>query len=111
MPGNPFYQSQAWRDLRRAALTRDHYRCTICSVSVAGKGQARVDHIRRISDGGAPLDIDNVRTLCITHDAQGHREKGSGSTERQEVMAGCTDDGMPLDPQHPWYRTASLDLT
>jgi len=106
MPGNPFYQSAAWKALRRQALKRDGHRCTVCKVSVAGKGQARVDHIKRIKDGGAPLNINNVRVLCVEHDAQSHREKGTGSTHRDErfVITGCDATGLPLDPNHPWRR-------
>jgi 5-methylcytosine-specific restriction endonuclease McrA len=88
------------------ALQRDGYRCIICGADVSGPGAARVDHIRRVSDGGAFFDLANVRTLCISHDAQSHREKGSGAPSREERFAitGCDVSGMPLDPAHPWRR-------
>jgi 5-methylcytosine-specific restriction endonuclease McrA len=104
LPGNPFYQTPEWRALRLACLKRDGYRCVVCHTSVVGKGQARVDHIKRISDGGAPLELSNVRTLCVLHDNQSHREKAGGGGQRVErfVIKGCDAQGWPLDPNHPW---------
>src|SRR5574338_1233005 len=43
---DPFYLSPEWKILRLAALRRDRWRCVICGVSIAGKGQATVDHIK-----------------------------------------------------------------
>jgi 5-methylcytosine-specific restriction protein A len=106
MPANPFYFTPEWRALRGAVLRRDRYRCVVCGADVSGKGQARVDHIRRIQDGGARLDPANMRTLCILHDNQSHREKGTGSPKRDErfTLPGCDSSGFPLDPKHPWGR-------
>jgi len=106
MPGESFYFSPEWRALRAAVLRRDGYRCVVCGADVSGRGRARVDHIRRVKDGGALLDPSNCRTLCPTHDAQGHREKGTGTRRRDERFAitGCTPSGKPLNPAHPWNR-------
>lgn len=104
---DPFYLSAAWKALRRQALKRDGYRCTVCRCDVSGRGQSRVDHIKpRRTHPQLALDLNNVRTLCPQHDNQGHREKGSGGTERIErfVITGCSEDGMPADPDHPWNR-------
>jgi len=102
----PLYSSAVWRALRLVVLRRDGYRCVVCGISVAGKGQARVDHIVRVTDGGARLDAANCRTLCASCDNQAHREKGSGSPQRDERFSieGADLSGRPLDPMHPWNR-------
>lgn len=102
-----FYLSPEWRALRKACLARDGYRCVICHISVAGKGQARVDHILpRKTHPHLELTLGNLRSLCAAHDNQGHREKGSGRTARDErmVIRGVDPRGFPLDPQHPWAK-------
>jgi len=53
--------------IRRAVLERDGYRCVQCG----GPGALEVDHVVRIEDGGAPLDMANMQTLCRAH----HLEK------------------------------------
>ena len=52
--------SRAWDRVRRAALSRDNYRCVRCGMP----GDLEVHHIRRLEHGGAPLALANVRTLC-----------------------------------------------
>jgi 5-methylcytosine-specific restriction enzyme A len=99
---DPIYLSAQWQRLRKLILRRDDYRCVVCGVDVSAPGAARVDHIRRVTEGGAPFDPGNLRTLCVTHDAQAHREKGTGSRERDERFGGCDASGLPLDPRHPW---------
>jgi 5-methylcytosine-specific restriction endonuclease McrA len=103
---DPFYRSREWRAVRKMVLRRDNYRCVICGVDVTGCGEARVDHIVRVRDGGALLDPANLRTLCVLCDGQGHREKGSRGSHRHEkfVITGCDPSGMPLDPRHFWNR-------
>lgn len=101
---DPFYTSMAWRKVRAAVLRRDDYRCVICRYDVSASGAARVDHIIRRSDGGADLDMDNLRTLCTVHDRQSHREKTSSSTSRIERFGGCDANGLPLDPRHHWRK-------
>lgn len=55
-----FYSSAAWRAARAAALARDGYRCTECGRA----GRLEVHHVKAMGDGGAPLDVDNLKTLC-----------------------------------------------
>ena len=100
---DPFYLTNQWRALRLFVLRRDGYRCIICGVGVTGVGQARVDHIRAIKDGGAALDPVNLRTLCVRCDAQAHREKGHGGP-RDSRFSGNDSRGWPIDRSHPWYR-------
>jgi 5-methylcytosine-specific restriction endonuclease McrA len=93
------YVSAEWRRFRAMILARDGYRCVICGINVAGPGQARVDHIKRVNDGGAVFDPANVRTLCVLHEQQSHREKGTGAPYRQErfQLVGCDVSGMPFN--------------
>ena len=101
-----FYDSPEWKALRRLALIRDGYRCTICRCSVHGKGKARVDHIHSIHDRpDLALVLSNLRVLCASCDNQSHREKGSKSAvgrKERFIIRGCTADGLPLDQNHPW---------
>ena len=102
---DPFYTSQAWRDLRRRALARDGYRCVVCHRSIAAPGAARVDHIKpRSTHPHLGLVLANLRSLCAEHDNQSHREKGRGGGPRDErfVIRGCDAGGWPADPQHHW---------
>ena len=95
------YSSPEWRRLREFVLERDGHRCTVCGIPVRGKGEARVDHARRISDGGAPFDPINLRTFCVLHDNQSHREKGTGALLREErfELTGCDLSGVPFTRQ------------
>jgi len=55
-----------WDTVRELALKRDDYQCQACWTPEykLGVGQLEVDHIVPISQGGAPLDPRNLRTLC-----------------------------------------------
>jgi hypothetical protein len=47
--------------------------------------------------------IDNIRTLCLSHDAQVKEQRsGSSSTRKQGGVfrvKGCDDEGWPYDPR------------
>jgi 5-methylcytosine-specific restriction endonuclease McrA len=106
-----FYLSPQWRSLRAATVRRDRHRCVVCGCDVSRRGEARVDHIQpRSTHPHLALDPANCRTLCRLHDAQGHREKGSGVTQRDErfVISGSDASGMPLDPGHLWNRLRAI---
>lgn len=55
---NPFYWSEVWRATRRTQIDIEPL-CRRCDVL----GQ-EVDHIVPIEQGGAPLEFDNLQTLC-----------------------------------------------
>ncbi len=76
MPGDPFYQAPAWRELRKRALKRDRYRCVLCGADLRKLGTSRVDHIlprRRRPD--LELVLSNLRSLCAPCDNQQAVEK------------------------------------
>ena len=58
-----FYQSRRWRSLRALKLQKD----PLCEESMR-KGvlvpAQMVDHIVPINKGGAPLDLNNLQSLC-----------------------------------------------
>lgn len=101
-----FYDTPAWKAVRRLALIRDGYRCTVCGCCVRGKGQARVDHIHGITERpDLALALSNLRTLCPACDNQAHREKRSNDKIKRNarfVIKGCDSNGTPLDKDHPW---------
>lgn len=103
---NGFYDTPQWKALRKAALIRDGYRCTVCGCCVRGKGQARVDHILSIAERpDLALVLSNLRTLCAEHDNQAHREKPSNHKTKRNarfVIKGSDSNGMPIGSTHPW---------
>ena len=52
--------SRAWARVRRMALDRDNWRCTVCGSPV----ELEVHHIRPLNQGGSALALGNVETLC-----------------------------------------------
>jgi 5-methylcytosine-specific restriction endonuclease McrA len=99
MPGDRFYHTMEWQNLRAAALRRDGYRCTVKGCSARA---THVDHVISRRDGG-PDVLSNLRSLCKQHDNQvmqgpdGKRRSGG-----RPFLKGCDADGMPLDPAHWW---------
>ena len=82
-----FYQTKDWYRVRALILRRDAHRCVICSMNVRGKGLARVDHIKPLRE--APelaLDMNNLRTLCVSCDNKRHSEKRR-TKNYQEISA------------------------
>jgi len=94
-----FYLSREWRELRAAALERDRYCCVVPGCAQPAKV---VDHIVSRRAGG-PDALQNLRSLCVGHDAQvkelsdGRRRNGG-----KLRVKGVDAEGMPLDPGHPW---------
>lgn len=72
-PTDPFYRSQAWKNLRKAALIRDHYLCRRCKRRAANT----VHHVLpREEYPERSLDLDNLESLCARCHNQEHPEKG-----------------------------------
>src|SRR5262245_19382627 len=107
MPGDPFYYSKAWRELRLRALRRARYRCQHCHAHVIQSGGARIDHV--IPRKQAPelaLQITNVRVLCPRCDNRRHAEKVSGEpgTVARADLGAANADGIPTHPTHHWNK-------
>ncbi len=58
-----FYQSRRWRILRALKLQNDPL-CEECMKKGVLVPAQMVDHIVPINKGGAPLDINNLQSLC-----------------------------------------------
>lgn len=58
-----------WARARRAALTRDGWRCTVCSRP----GRLEVHHLTPLEDGGEPYALENLATLCRQCHLDHHR--------------------------------------
>jgi 5-methylcytosine-specific restriction enzyme A len=98
---DPFYKSGIWKQLRAAALKRDHYTCV---VPGCGRRAVVVDHVKRRRDGGADA-LSNLRSLCDMHDRQlKERPGGKRGNRGTPYIKGCDARGRPLDPNHPWNR-------
>jgi 5-methylcytosine-specific restriction protein A len=107
---DPFYFSQAWRALRRVVLDRDGWHCVGCGASVAGKGQARIDHLTPKAEAPAlARNPHNLRTLCPYCDGQAHREKGRPGSPRDEriVRRGADADGWPASNREVMRKTSA----
>jgi len=100
------YGSLAWKRLRLATRRRDRFRCVVCGADVSALGAARSDHIISVYERpDLALVASNIRTLCVEHDNQAHREKGHGKArDARFVNRGADASGMPRDPAHPWYK-------
>jgi len=62
----PFYVSLEWRELMRQIILERGGRCEDPAHDPAQPGDAWLfgDHIRELSDGGAPLDRSNIMLRC-----------------------------------------------
>ena len=62
-----FYHTTAWRRLRRAALSRDHYVCQAClrNGTRPPHTATEVHHKKPLEDfPELALDLDNLESLC-----------------------------------------------
>ena len=64
--GAKFYHSVQWRRLRNWHINQ-HPLCVMCRESDRATIADVVDHIDEIRDGGAPLDANNLQSLCHSH--------------------------------------------
>jgi hypothetical protein len=100
MADHGYYQTPHWRRLRRLALQRDNYTCTVAGC---GRAAGPVDHIETRPPVGRPTPadrLDNLRSLCVTHDAQIKEHRGPNGAIRRgrggrPVVRGCDAQGWP----------------
>ena len=86
---DPFYRTQAWRQLR-AECIKLH---PTCATAGCGQRSRVADHVIPRSKGGADA-LHNLRGLCITC----HNQRRHGGEPRAWVAS----DGRPRDPGHWW---------
>ena len=95
MAQHGYYWSAHWRALRKAALERDGYRCT---VEGCGRRANYVDHILtrpRVNEPTPEDRLDNLRSLCSSHDAQIKEHKSGRGRNGVAIVKGCNAAGWP----------------
>jgi hypothetical protein len=92
-----YYSTAHWLGLRAEALARDGYHCTIAGCI---RPATIVDHIetRPRCSWPTPADrLDNLRSLCATHDGEMKERRGrAGSIRGQARRRAVGADGWPL---------------
>lgn len=70
-----------------------------------------VDHVVPISEGGPPYpDHDGLASYCPScHSAKTARGTEAGAAATSKPRRGCDQNGMPLDPSHPWAESLRAD--
>ena len=93
---DPFYGTQAWKNLARKVRARDGYRCTLCGVDVRKKYSGHVDHIIPLKQRpDLAMDMSNLTTLCAHH----HNSTKQREERRGEPQPVINADGYPPDWQ------------
>jgi 5-methylcytosine-specific restriction endonuclease McrA len=101
MPGDPFYKTDEWQNLRASALKRDKHTCTVRGCHHRA---FVVDHIVSRARRGADA-LPNLRSLCRMHDNQTKEDaQGKRRSNGKMTVTGCDANGMPLDPSHWWMK-------
>ena len=98
------YDSIRWRQLRAVKLARSPM-CEECLTMGRDVPATDVDHVVAIANGGGALDLANLRSLCRKCHSRktAEMDRGFGNARRQRMrVRGCTPDGLPRDPAHPW---------
>ena len=96
MPRAKFYNHREWKRARAQAMHDHGWLCTRCGISLIGKGMAAHVHHRKPLASAPALRTEplNLRPLCVGCHNATHAEMKRG--------VGCDENGMPLDPSHPW---------
>ena len=68
--GRSVYATRRWSVVRLLVLQRDGYTCRSC-----GAWGGEVHHVRALEDGGAPFDLQNLRSLCRGCHFRAHHKK------------------------------------
>ena len=97
MPG--YYNLKEWLNARAQALHDAEYQCQRCGASLLGVGRAAHVHHRKPLKRAPALRIEpmNLLALCRVCHTKEHE------LEKKIVKTMCNVDGMPTDPNHPWY--------
>lgn len=104
------YSTANWARLRNAHLSIEPF-CRGCTAMGRAMRQANtVDHVVPISEGGHPFPgHDGLASYCgPCHSAKTARGREAGAIQSTKPRKGCSADGTPLDPSHPWHPEKSL---
>ena len=106
---DPFYRSDAWRQVRGRVLREAGHRC---AVPGCDSRATHVDHVRsRRTEPARALDPSNLQPLCHRHHSvkTAARDGGFGNARTESDapvrLRGNAPDGSPLDPGHRWNRS------
>jgi 5-methylcytosine-specific restriction protein A len=97
------YNTSRWQKLRAAKLARDPL-CDDCLRTGMVVAADTVDHRLAISQGGHPFPaLGELSSKCAPcHSRKTARGAEAGAARTDKPMKGCTSDGLPIDPLHPW---------
>ena len=95
-----WYARTNWIRLRTLQLKTSPL-CAICLHSGKLTVASVVDHVEPRSKGGEDYDVGNLQSLCPEcHNRKTRRDAG---VTTKPVARGCSADGTPIDPDHPWH--------
>jgi 5-methylcytosine-specific restriction endonuclease McrA len=91
-----------WRRLRAAFIKAN----PLCATPGCGRPSSHADHVVPRSRGGQDV-WSNLQPLCPSCHARKTAAGDGGFGNRMQAGAavrvpGCTPDGTPTDPLHPW---------
>lgn len=91
------YNSKLWQSLRRDQLLNEPLCCYCLQIGVITPADT-VDHVDpHRGDLTKAFDPNNLQSTCKScHDIH------ADAKDKGKVIAGCDDDGLPTDPNHPW---------
>jgi hypothetical protein len=101
---SPYYQSPHWKALCAAVDARDGGQCAVPGCNQRGVVH---DHIETRPPLPYPTSLDrldNLRTLCLSHDAQVKERNGIRKQGGEFKVKGCDSSGRSLDPKHAWNK-------
>jgi 5-methylcytosine-specific restriction enzyme A len=88
------YSTERWQRVRRRQLLREPL-CRACQIEGAITQAVEVDHIKRVSVGGAVFDPANMQSLCKEHHSIKTKYEMHGKSFDAYVLRGCNVDGSP----------------
>ena len=95
---HPFYHTVRWRK-RRARQLAEHPLCAMCEKQGKVTAATVADHVTPHRGNAEKFWNGELQSLCSTcHSARKQIQ------EKHGYSAACGEDGMPLDPGHPWNR-------
>lgn len=96
--------SAAWHKLRAQVLAEEPL-CRACMAVGVVEPATDVDHIENSADDYSDDNRrENLQPLC--HECHSAKTRAEMMGEPVKVR-GCDQDGIPLDPNHPWRKITS----